>query len=51
MRTQEDRLRQAQCEIDTALAKRNTAKRLLQEAEEELIMARLKIADIQEKKK
>lgn len=46
MRTLEDRKKQAQCEIDTALAKRHRAWQMWQDAEEELAVARLKLADI-----
>lgn len=46
MKTIEDRKKQAQCEIDAALAKRHRAWQLWQDAEEELIMARMKLADI-----
>jgi hypothetical protein len=46
MRTIEDRKKQAQCEIDTALAKRHRAWQMWQNAEEELTEARMKLADI-----
>ena len=46
MTTIEDRMRQAQCEIDAALAKRHRAWQLWQDVEEELTMARMKLADI-----
>lgn len=45
MRTREDRIKQAQTEIDAALAKRSRAKKLWEEAEEELIMAQIKMGD------
>lgn len=46
MRTIEDRKKQAQCEIDAALAKRHRAWQMWQDAEEELVMARMKLADL-----
>lgn len=46
MRTVEDRVKQAQAEIDAALAKRSRAKQLWLDAEEELTMARLKLLDL-----
>lgn len=46
MRTLEDRKKQAQCEIDAALAKRHKAWQMWQDAEEELTAARMKLADI-----
>lgn len=49
MRTLEDRKKQAQCEIDTALAKRHRAWQMWQDAEEELTEARMKLADISDK--
>lgn len=45
MRTAEDKKKQAQAEINAAVAKRIRANRLLQEAEEDLIEARLKMED------
>ena len=45
MKTAVDLIRQAQCEIDAAIAKRTRAKKLFEEAEEEIIMARLKLED------
>lgn len=42
-----DRIRQAQAEIDAALAKRNYGYKLLNEAEEEMSMARLKLTEAQ----
>lgn len=42
-----DRIRQAQAEIDAAMAKRNYGYKLLNEAEEEMSMARLKLAEAQ----
>lgn len=41
--TPHDRMRQAQCEMDRALAKRQLARKLWDEAEEELIEARYKM--------
>lgn len=46
MKTLEDRKKQAQCEIDAALAKRHRAWQMWQDSEEELIQARIKLADI-----
>ena len=46
MRTVEDRVKQAQAEIDAALAKRSRANQLWLDAEEELTMARLKLLDL-----
>ena len=46
MKTLDDRKKQAQCEIDAALAKRHRAWQMWQDAEEELIAARMKLADI-----
>ena len=46
MKTTEDRKKQAQCEIDAAMAKRHRAWQMWQDAEEELTMARMKLADI-----
>ena len=51
MRTTGDKLQQAQCEINAALAKRNRAYQMLQEAEEEIVMAQMKINDIMDKEK
>lgn len=48
MKTPEDKVKQAQTEMDAALAKRNRAKKLWDEAEEELIVARIKMKDAQE---
>lgn len=45
MRTPADRIKQAQVEIDAALAKRSRARKLWDEAEEELAMANLKLQD------
>lgn len=45
MKTKDDRIRQAQTEMDTALAKRARAKQMWEEAEEELIMAKIKMED------
>lgn len=42
-----DRIRQAQAELDAALAKRNYGYKLLNEAEEEMSMARLKLTEAQ----
>ena len=42
-----DRIRQAQAEIDAALAKRNYGYKLLNEAEEEMSMARVKLTEAQ----
>ena len=42
-----DRIRQAQAEVDAALAKRNYGYKLLNEAEEEMSMARLKLTEAQ----
>lgn len=42
-----DRIRQAQAEIDAAMAKRNYGYKLLNEAEEEMSMARLKLTEAQ----
>lgn len=41
--TPENRVNQARCEIDAALAKRNHARKLWEEAEEEIIRARIKM--------
>lgn len=46
MQTLEDRKKQAQCEIDAAMAKRHRAWQMWQDAEEELIEARMKLADL-----
>ena len=48
MKTREDLLKQAHAEIDTALAKRRRAYQMIQDADEEIVMARMKISDIQE---
>ena len=45
MKTAEDKKLQAQTEMDAAIAKRFRAKKLWAEAEEELIMARMKMQD------
>lgn len=45
MRTAEDKIRQAQAEMDAAMAKRYRARKLWAEAEEELVMARMKMQD------
>ena len=45
MKIPEDKMKQAQCEIDAAMAKRYRARRLWDEAEEELIIARIKLED------
>ena len=45
MRTIEDKAKQAQCEIDAAIAKRNRARQLWDEAEEELVIARIKLEE------
>ncbi len=42
-----DRIRQAQAEIDAAMAKRHYGHKLLNEAEEEMSMARLKLTEAQ----
>ena len=45
IRTPEVKMKQAQCEIDAALAKRARARKLCDEAEEELIIARIKMQE------
>ena len=45
IRTPEVKMKQAQCEIDAALAKRARARKLWDEAEEELIIARIKMQE------
>ena len=45
MRTPEDKVKQAQAEIDAALVKRARGSKLWAEAEEELIMAEIKMQD------
>lgn len=47
IKSPEDRIRQAQAEIDAALAKRNYGYKLLNEAEEEMAVARLKLSEAQ----
>lgn len=51
MRTLEDRRKQAQCLLNNAIAKRNRARQLEQEAEEEIIQARMMIADLDAKER
>ncbi len=46
MQTLEDRKKQAQCEIDAAMAKRHRAWQMWQDADEGLVMARMKLADL-----
>ena len=45
MKTPEDKVKQAQTEINAALAKRARGSKLWAEAEEELIMAEIKMQD------
>ena len=45
MMTIEDRKKQAQVQMDAAMAKRFRARKLWAEAEEELVMARIKMQD------
>ena len=45
IKTPDLKIKQAQCEIDTAIAKRNRARKLWEEADEELIMARIKLRE------
>ena len=45
MKTVEDRIKQAQVEMDAAMAKRMRARKLWAEADEELVMARMKMQD------
>ena len=45
IKTPDLKIKQAQCEIDAALAKRNRARKLWDEAEEELVMARIKMTE------
>lgn len=51
MRTQEDKKLQAQAEMDAAMAKRFRARKLWAEAEEELVMARMKMQDALEEER
>lgn len=46
MRTIEDKRKQLQCRTDAAIAKRHMARRLDQEAEEELVEIRIEYADL-----
>lgn len=45
MKTRNDRIKQAQAEIDAALAKRRLARKLWEESDEELVMAQIKMGD------
>ena len=45
MKTPADRIKQAEVEINSAIAKRLRAQKLWQEADEELVIARLKMED------
>lgn len=45
MKTAEDKKLQAQVQMDAAMAKRFRARKLWAEAEEELVMARIKMQD------
>ena len=45
MRTPEDKVKQAQVSLDRAIAKRQQAQKLWAEAEEELIIAEIKMQD------
>lgn len=51
MKTKEDKLKQAQAEVDAALAKRNVAWRMWIEAGEELAKARMKLGEIADGRK
>lgn len=45
IKTPDLKIKQVQREIDAALAKRNRARKLWEEAEEELVMARIKMTE------
>lgn len=47
MRTIEDKRKQLQCRTDAAIAKRNRARQLEQEAEDELVEIRIEYADLE----
>lgn len=47
MKTIEDKRKQLQCRVDAAIAKRNRARQLEQEAEEELVEIRIEYADLE----
>ena len=47
MKTNEDKRKQLQCRIDSAIAKRHRARQLEQEAEEELIMVKIEMAELE----
>lgn len=51
MKTKEDKLKQAQAEVEAALAKRNVAWRMWIEAGEELAKARMKLGEIADGRK
>ena len=47
MRAAEDKVKRAQVSMDNAIAKRNLAQKLWDEAEEEMLMAKLLMQDAQ----